>query len=176
MLLHEMIQQAYNTKWDYTNNFVIQINQSPNSVQFHRTFFEIGELINLHIQNVELPDLTGQAIEHYSIDRWNVALGPDMPYRFTITFNDSDDMRLWKSFMRQYELTKLNYFDDSKLEVSVFNASDYHEDEYGQHIVTFREAIIESVGRFPLSNEEEAKIVKFTVGFKQTRYSVEDTF
>jgi hypothetical protein len=127
----------------------------------------LGDELNAHIVDVSLPDfVTSQVSEAYSVDRYRFTLGVDQPLRFTITFMDSDDMRLWRDFIKLYDSTKLNYFDDCKFEVSIYKDSDYHDDREPVHLITYTEVIIEQVNKITLNNEEEAKISRFTVSFK----------
>lgn len=174
MKLQDVITKQYQKKWSYTNNFFIQINCPGNSVHLNREFIKYGEEINMHIQNVDLPDFTGNAIETVVMGHYRMHVSIDQPYRLSITFLDSDNLALWKDFVRQYYDTKNEYFDRIKLEISVYKDDDFDPQGDRSHIITFKDVMIENVNKFPVSNEDDASIAKFAVAFKSNSYTLDN--
>lgn len=173
MKLNEVITRAYKEKWDYTNQFSIDINQGAGSSLSSLAFITKGQDLAMHVVNVDIPDLQAEQIEAWQVDRYRVQLGPDQVYRFGIQFADSNDLELWRSFAQGYQKTRDDYFDRCKMEIQIYKEPDYDPDGQRVHLITFEEQIIESVGKIPFSNESEPEIIKFNVQFKQTKFSID---
>lgn len=175
MKLRDVISKVYQKNWSYTNNFRVEIHPNGNSqlLAENLQFLNLKEELNLHIQSVEIPDFQqSQPIEEYVVDRYRIQLTADQVYRFNINFIDHNNFEIWRSFLRAYELTRENYAEVVKLEIKFFKEDEMDFD--GQlpstHLVTFKDCIIENVGRISLSNEDESTLQKFAVGFKQASY------
>lgn len=172
MKLHEVITKAYTKKWSYSNNFFVQIKVEMFSTLSQYAFILMGEELNMHITSISLPDLQAQPIEEWQVDRYRFQLAQDLPYKLTISFIDSDDLILWRSFSEAYTRTKQSYFDNVKMEISIYKESDYDPDQPRTHLITYSEAIIESVSAVPFSNDSDQEIAKFTVSFKTQKYKL----
>lgn len=177
MRLSDAIVKAHEKNWSFTNTFSIQIHVDGNSQLKGLQFLELKDEINMHIASVDLPDIQGTQIEEFVVDRFRLGISADQPYRFSINFIDYNQMEIWRSFIEGYNRTKENYFDNIKLSVKIFKEPDVTlNSEEGDlvHLITFKEAMIESVGRFSLSNEDEAQIQKFSIQFKSSVYDTQE--
>lgn len=175
MNLKDVVLKAYKKNWSLTNNFrvFLHLPQIENHAFEGLPFVDMGDELNMHIQNIDLPDLQASGnIEQWVVDKNRFHLGQDQPYRFTINFLDSDNLMLWRAFLSAYDLTKYNYFDNIKVVISVHKESDYDESEPLTHIITFSECIIEGVNKVPFSNEDDPSIQKFGVQFKAAKYEL----
>lgn len=137
------------------------------------TFLTMGEDLSRFITKTAIPDLTYDVKDQFTINKRRTIIGADNYYQFSIEFMDQDNAQLWRSFVEQYKLTKGGWFDDVKLTVSFFKLPDHPDQEdRGVHLVTFKECVIENLGGLSFSNEDETQILRFTVQFRQTDYSL----
>jgi len=159
---------AYNTKWSYINSFTIELDLSPTIKKLVGWTSDLNSrAINLNIVSFNTPQFTNQNIEHYTGDRWFIHNGRDELYRFSITFRDQDQMKLYRKFVATYLFQRTMYFDDIKSTVHLYKDADY-ADETIKKIATYNNAMIDSVSQLQFSNNTETQIAEFTVEFKCT--------
>lgn len=162
MKLSTGIVQAYERQWSMINSFTIQINLSAALQEIVGSFTDD---INLNIVSATTPDFTNDPIEAYIGGKWYIANGKDQLYRFTITFRDQNQMKLYRTFLKIYDYTKYNYFDDSKMSI-IYNKDADWANESELQIVEFNGVLIEAVSNLSFSNDTENQIAEFTVSFK----------
>ena len=162
MKLSTAISEAYERKWSMANTFTVQIEMPP---------FLSGKVgiftddINLSIISLNTPDFTNDPIEVFVANRWVIQNGKDALYRFSITFRDHDQMALYKKFVKIYNMTKENYFDDIKMTVYVEKDADWGS-EKDMKFSEYQGVLVESVSNVAFSNDTENQIAEFTVSFK----------
>lgn len=171
MKLHEVVKKAYEKQWSFTNSFSIQIDPASQNMRALE-FYTLGEELNMHVAKANIPNTTHEAKETYTVGGYRLVMGPDQVYRFEIEFADHDNMSLWRSFMEQYRLTKLGYYDDIKMDVSFYKESDYNNSEDSQLLIRYVGSTIENVSGIQFSNEDDAQIAKFTVSFRSPEFSL----
>ena len=160
--LADAINDAYNRRWAMINTFTVEI---------HLPWYLRGKVgsfdedINLNIVSVTTPDFTNDPIEVFVANRWVIQNGKDALYRFTITFRDHNQMSLYKKFMRIYNLTKENYFDDIKMNIVINKDPDW-ANESDKKIMHFWGVLVEGVSNLAFSNDTENQIAEFTVSLK----------
>ena len=160
--LADAINDAYNRRWAMINTFTVEI---------HLPWYLRGKVgsfdedINLNIVSVTTPDFTNDPIEVFVANRWVIQNGKDSLYRFTITFRDHNQMSLYKKFMRIYNLTKENYFDDIKMNIVINKDPDW-ANESDKKIMHFWGVLVEGVSNLAFSNDTENQIAEFTVSLK----------
>ena len=160
--LADAINDAYNRRWAMINTFTVEI---------HLPWYLRGKVgsfdedINLNIVSVTTPDFTNDPIEVFVANRWVIQNGKDSLYRFTITFRDHNQMSLYKKFMRIYNLTKENYFDDIKMNIVINKDPDW-ANESNKKIMHFWGVLVEGVSNISFSNDTENQIAEFTVSIK----------
>lgn len=160
--LADAINDAYNRRWSMINTFTAEIHL-PSYLRSKVGSFD--EDINLNIVSVTTPDFTNDPIEVFVANRWVIQNGKDSLYRFTITFRDHDQMSLYKKFMRIYNLTKENYFDDIKMNIVINKDPDW-ANESDKKFMHLWGVLVEGVSNLSFSNDTENQIAEFTVSFK----------
>lgn len=163
MNLKDAIVTAYETNWSMINTFTVQFDFPiffDNLLQV-----EFDESINLCIKSVNTPDFQNTPIEVFVGNKWRIQNGRDELYKFSITFRDKDQMRLYKSFYNIYKQTREQYFDKCSFTVIIYKDADYFS-ETDRKIMEFNGTLIESVSNLAFSNETQSEIAEFTVNFK----------
>lgn len=162
------LKLAYETKWSYVNNFSVRftfVDEISKYIGWDSSYLE--ENINLHIINIDTPQLTNQGVEVFVGDQWKIHNGRDELYRFSITFRDYDQMELYTKFVKAYFFQKTQYFDDCKITVELFKDSDYLS-ETDRRLYAFENTMIDSVSQVQFNNTTEGQIAEFSVNFKST--------
>jgi hypothetical protein len=163
------IQKIYETKWSYINTFDLRI------FNIHeKTKAAIGwdnDVMNRdltqYVVSIDTPQFTNQPIEVFVANKWVIGNGRDELYRFSITFRDFDQMKLYRKFVQLYQRTREDYFDHVKFTVQLAKEGDY----YGQNeqkLFDLENTIVESVSQLQFNNTTENQIAEFTVNFKTT--------
>lgn len=167
--LSDAINDAYSRKWSMINTFTIDISMDhPDLPKMVGGPFK--EDINLNIVSHDTPDFTNEPIEVFVANRWVIQNGRDALYRFTITFRDEDQMKLYKKFMAIYNISKETWFDTLAMTITVSKDADWFG-ETGRKFVTYGGCMVESVSNLSFSNDTENQIAEFTVSFKCTKPS-----
>lgn len=168
MKLSDGIQLAYQRKWSMINTFTVQF-ILPNPLV--DLVGEFGEDTNLSIIGVQTPDFTNDPIEAFIANRWVIHNGKDALYRFSMTFRDYDQMSLYRRFMKIYNSTKENFFDDVSMRVIVEKDGDWNS-EKSKKLMNFGGCLVEGVSNLAISNDSESQVAEFTVNFKCTSAAV----
>ena len=159
------LARAYDTKWSYINTFTVEFLFTDYITKEAKWTQEDIQNINIHIKSISTPTYTNQPIEAYIGDKWHIQNGRNEMWRFTISFRDSDKLRLYRKFLLMYQAQKDNYFDDVKTGIKLYKDADY-ADENSSLVFDFAESMVESVSQVQFSNETEAQIAEFDVEFK----------
>lgn len=165
MKLKDGITAAYETHWSMINTFTVefQFGRNINMSSLLKTKFD--DSINLHIVSINTPSFQNTAIESFVGNRWRIQNGRDELYKFSITFRDKDQMRLYKSFFNLYKETKEQYFDNCSFSVIITKDADYYN-EVDRKFMVLNGTIIESVSQLQFSNDTQNQIAEFSVDFK----------
>ncbi|UOK16786.1 hypothetical protein [Vibrio phage phiKT1024] len=164
MKISDGIKQAYDRQWSMINTFTVQINTPP-AVQS-----EVGTFtddINLNIISVSTPDFVNDPIEAFIANRWFIHNGKDQLYRFSITFRDQNQMSLYRSFLKIYNMSKTNYFDDVAMSIIISKDADWFN-ESDKILMELGGTMIEGISNLDFSNDTENQIAEFTISFKST--------
>lgn len=163
MNLKDGITKAYETHWSMINTFTVQFNFPIYLEKFLKVKFD--DSINLHVKSLNTPDFQNNPIEVFVGNRWRIQNGRDELYKFSITFRDKDQMRLYKTFYDIYRDTKEQYFDNCSFTVRVIKDADYMN-ESNRKIMEFNGTLINNISNIAFSNESQSEIAEFTVDFK----------
>jgi len=165
MKLKDGITKAYETHWSMINTFTVefQFGKNLNMKNLLKTKFD--DSINLHIVSVDTPSFQNNPIETFIGNKWRIQNGRDELYKFSITFRDKDQMRLYKSFFNLYKETKEQYFDNCCFSVTIYKDADYYG-EKDKKFMVLNGTIVESLSQLQFSNDTQNQIAEFTVGFK----------
>jgi hypothetical protein len=165
MKLKDGITKAYETHWSMINTFTVEF-QFGNNVYMERlSRIKFDDSINLNIVSVTTPDFQNTAIESFVGNRWRIQNGRDELYKFSITFRDRDQFKLYTAFYNLYRETKEQYFDNCSFSVIIYKDADYYN-ESDRKFMELNGTIIESVGQIQFSNDTQNQIGEFTVDFK----------
>lgn len=168
MKISEGIKQAYDRQWSMVNSFTIQINLTP-ALQNQVGIFT--DDINLNVISLNTPDFVNDPIESFIANKWFIHNGRDELYRFSITFRDQNQMDLYRKFLKIYEYTKTNYFDDVAFSIIVMKDADWYN-EQDIIVMELGKTLIESVSNIAFSNDTENQIAEFQVNFKCTEPTI----
>ena len=163
MNLKDGITKAYETHWSMVNTFTVEFNFPIYLERFLKVRFD--DSINLCIKSVNTPDFQNSPIEAFVGNKWRIQNGRDELYKFSITFRDKDQMRLYKSFYDIYKETREQYFDNCSFDVIIYKDADYY-DETDKKFMALNGTIIESLSQLQFSNDTQNQIAEFTVNFK----------
>lgn len=165
MKLRAGIVKAYETHWSMINTFTVNFNfgRNLNMQRLLKTKFD--DSLNLHIVSLTTPDFQNTSIETFIGNRWRIQNGRDELYKFSITFRDKDQLRIYKSFYNLYRETKEQYFDNCSFSVIIYKDADYYN-ESDKKFMELNGTIIESVSQLQFSNDTQNQIAEFTVNFK----------
>lgn len=179
MQLAKAVQLTYNKKWSMANTFTISItlpipilvNLAKSDSAIYSDFVnEFNEDLNLHVVSIDTPDFTNDPIEAFVANKWRINNGRESVKQFTITFRDHNQMSLYRKFLHIYHATKVSYFDDVKMNITVKKDPDW-ANESEQELLEFSNTIVMGVSNLSLSNSNESQIAEFTVTFKCTDVS-----
>lgn len=173
MKFSEGLIQAYKRKWAHINNFSVQFmfneriksGAGTNDDGISWDEARDGYNINLNVISIDTPQFTNQPIEVFVANMWKIHNGRDELYRFSMTFRDEEDMKYYKKFLRLYQITKEDYFDNIKFNVILNKDPDYYGDVITK-IFELNECIVESVSQIQFNTTTENQIAEFTVQFK----------
>lgn len=165
MNLKDGISKAYETHWSMINTFTVEFQFGDNLNMISLLKADFDDSLNLHIISITTPDFQNSPIETFIGNRWRVQNGRDELYKFSITFRDKDQMRLYKSFYNLYRETKEQYFDNCSFDVIIYKDADYY-DETDKKFMALNGTIIESLSQLQFSNDTQNQIAEFTVNFK----------
>lgn len=174
MILAKGIQQAYETKWSMANTFTILMpipqaildNLILDGNNLDADFnHEFGDQINLHIISMDTPDFTNDPIEAFVANKWRINNGKESVKQFTMTFRDHNQMSLYRKFLHLYDVTKVSYFDDVAMTITILKDADWAGEE-DQVFMQINGAIVMAVSNISLNNTIESQIAEFTVTFK----------
>ena len=126
----------------------------------------VGTDLNLCIKSITTPDVTNTPIEEYIANKWFIHQGRQELYRFSITFRDLDQMKLYREFHKLYKDQRNNYFDDICMQVKILKDSDWYGEPVTKEFMTFEGTMIENISNVSFNNENENEIVEFSVNFK----------
>lgn len=172
MILAKGIQKAYETKWSMANTFTIAIT-IPDAITKNLAKYglatdfanEFGDQLNLHIVSIDTPDFTNDPIEAFINNKWRLNNGKDSVRQFSIVFRDHNQMSLYRKFLHLYDVTKVSYFDDVAMTVTLSKDPDW-ANEVERPFMEFTGVIVMGISNLSLSNATESQIAEFTVTFK----------
>lgn len=121
--------------------------------------------VNLNIVSVTTPDITNSTIDNFIGNKWFAGNGRNELYRFSITFRDSDQMSLYRTFCALYKDNCEQYFDSTCFTVSITKDADWGG-ETNTSVFVFDGTIIDNIGNVSFNNTSDAQIMEFTVNFK----------
>lgn len=163
MKLKDGIVKAYETHWSMINTFTVNFNFSW--LMEKQLQLPFDDSLNLHIVSLDTPSFQNTPIETFIGNRWRIQNGRDELYKFSITFRDKDQMKIYKSFYNLYKETKEQYFDNCSFSVIIYKDADYYN-ESDKKFMELNGTIIESVSQLQFSNDTQNQIAEFTVTFK----------
>lgn len=163
MKLKAGIVKAYETHWSMINTFTVNFNFSW--LMEKQLQLPFDDSLNLHIVSLDTPSFQNTPIETFIGNRWRIQNGRDELYKFSITFRDKDQMKIYKSFYNLYKETKEQYFDNCSFSVIIYKDADYYN-ESDKKFMELNGTIIESVSQLQFSNDTQNQIAEFTVTFK----------
>jgi hypothetical protein len=166
MKLSQSIVEAYDTKWSFINSFDVSFQFSGSMMaQSGWNNATDGRNINLHVVSIDTPQFTNSPIEVFVANQWAIHNGRDELYRFSITFRDKDQMSLYRKFVKMYQYTREDYFDNISFYVRLSKDADWLG-ERDSTLMEFYDTMIESVSQLQFNNTTENQIAEFTVQFK----------
>jgi len=164
MRLHDVISSVYTKPWTRINNFSVQLSFA--NIMFEKLVgWDLSEEdLILSLKSIDTPQYSNNAIEVFTGNEWRFNNGRDEMFRFTMTFRDFDQMKVYTSFVNIYNKSKDNYFDNIKLSIIV-NLDD--EDGVSKRVLfEAKDAIVDSISKVNFDHTTENQIVEFSVEFK----------
>lgn len=163
--LHDAVAEIQNTQWTLNNNFYVQLLFGSSKLAQECGLSTID--INLYIKDCIVPQVgSGSTIEHFTLDRFRIAMGVWDPVTITLKFRDYDNLSLYKKFVEYASKERFKYFDEYKFGVKLTKLGDYADDASESDIVTLEDCYITTVSQLTFSNDAEAQVLEFDVAIK----------
>ena len=184
MSLNDVMKDIQQTKWTKINNFAVSMTFAnvntdlpkvagvPESIITGGSF--LPEVLDKSVIAFDTANLTNMTLDAFIGFRWNTHVSRDELYRFSLTFRDFDNMVLYKTFSKMYQLSKGRYYDSIKMNVTVFNDVEYVNTGDKKQFLRYEGAIIENISQVQFNNTTENQIAEFTIGFKCPKVVVDD--
>jgi len=165
--LNDIIQRVQNTNWTKINNFNIIL--MPLSPEFANIIGwelsnEFNDQLNTSLISIDTPTYTNQEVAEFIGGMWRYHDGRDEMFRFTLTFRDYDQFKLYRTFANAYYKMKDAYFDSIRFVVQVYAGDDKRVKD--RLIFKTDTAIIENLSQLQFNHSTENQIAEFSVGFK----------
>ena len=172
MKLSNIIETVKSTHWTQINNFYINIQFVPNGNNSGPIKFSkmcgwdsiTMEELNASLISVNTPQFQNALVSQYVQYEWRFAQGRDQLYRFSMTFRDFDQMKLYDIFKTLYLKGKQQYYDNIKMNIQIIADKDIGIAN-AMPIYQTSTAIIESVSQLQFSHNTENQIAEFSVNF-----------
>lgn len=167
--LASMVLKAYNTKWSFINNFKVQFKAGDalwSAANCSNKDLIQSEDLNLFIKGIDTPQLNYSVISEYTGAKYNLATGRKSDMSLTLHFRDYDQCVLYRSFCKLWQAQDLLYLDEIGIQIDIYKGADYKSDKEDMPLMSCTELIIENVSQMQFSNETEAQIAEFDVGFR----------
>jgi uncharacterized membrane protein len=173
--ISDAINIIQDKKWTKINNFNVTINfdeaepgEDHGPIDFARmcgwTSNNItNDDVNASLISVTTPQYQNQTINQYVSYEWRFHQGRDDLYRFSMTFRDYDQMKLYNLFRKLYIKGKGQYYNKIKMNIKVNLAEDYGVREIP--VFQTSTAIIENVSQLQFSHNTENQVAEFAVNF-----------
>ena len=172
MKISNAINIIQNKKWTKINNYYIDIafdtpidgGKGPQDFAKMCGWYDLTPYdINTSLISVTTPNYANANVMQYVSYEWRFHQGRDEIYRFSMTFRDYNQMKLYNTFRTLYIKGKEQYYDKIKMNIKVNLAEDYGV--YAMPIFQTTTAIIESVSQLQFSHNTENQIAEFTINF-----------
>jgi hypothetical protein len=173
--ISEAVNIIQNKKWTKINNFHVDItfdgkadNEKYGPVDFAKLCGWTSNTItpddiNAALISVNTTQYQNQTVNQYVSYEWRFHQGRDDLYRFSMTFRDYDQMKLYNLFRTLYIKGKDQYFNKIKMNIKVNLADDYGVKEVP--IFQTTTAIIENISQLQFSHNTENQVAEFSVNF-----------
>lgn len=164
MTLGDVVNKIITKRWTKINNFSISLNLPGGGFRNSCKWDITDDDLNLSLKSIDTPQYSNNPIEYFTGNEWRFNNGRDDMFRFTMTFRDYDQMKLYSSFVNMYNKAKDNYFDNIKLDITIYIESDVGVSK--TLLLTASDSIIESISQIQFDHTTENQIAEFTVNFK----------
>lgn len=163
MQLSKAISKIHDTKWSMVNNFTIQINNDKLSSVIREDIgvFDQDEL-NLSLVNIQTPDFANTLISSFIANGWRFHTNYDNLYTMSLTFRDKNQMELYRKFLKLYESTKDQYFDDVKFEMIIYKDPDWYGEEQSKFMI-LESCIITDISNIDFNTTTASEIAEFKI-------------
>lgn len=171
MQLSEIINVVQNKNWTKINNFFVNIQfnpgvNGPGPLDFSKLCgwdTITNDDLNSALISVSTPQFQNALISQYVSFEWRFHQGRDELYRFSMTFRDYDQMKLYNIFKTLYIKGKEQYYTNIKMNIEIMLDEDFNVEQIP--IYQTNTAIIESVSQLQFSHNTENQVAEFTVNF-----------
>lgn len=166
MSINKAITLIEETKWTKINNFSVYIdfmNEQFKNIINYPQGTELEETLKKSVISITTPTYNNTFINKYVSYEYRFHQGKDEIYRFSITFRDFDQMKLFKVFRDAYIKGKFQYYDNIRMNIVIYNDEDFGVEQ--KPIFWTTTAIIETISQLSFSHSTENQIAEFTVGF-----------
>jgi len=170
--ISDAVNIIQNKKWTKINNYSIYImfdaptNGGTGPQDFAKMcgWYDIEpDDLNSSLISLTTPNYANANVMQYVSYEWRFHQGRDEIYRFSMTFRDYDQMKLYNTFRTLYIKGKEQYYDKIKMNVMILLDEDIGV--YTMPVFQTTTAIIESVSQLQFSHNTENQIAEFTVNF-----------
>lgn len=162
--LSDVISSVMQKKWTKVNNFSVEFNVTNESFRSLIGWNITEEDFNEALKSIDTPQYTNNPIEQFVGNEWRFNNGRDEMFRFTMTFRDFDQMKMYTSFIEMYNKSKDNYFDKIKCEIKIYLDADTGTKR--TQLFSASDCIIESISQIQFDHSTEGQIAEFSVNFK----------
>jgi len=180
LLLNDVISTVQSKYWTKINNFYINIMfepgiDGPGPIDFANMcgWKDIkNDDLNTSLISVTTTPYQNALVSQYVSYEWRFHEGRDQLYRFSMTFRDYDQMKLYNTFRTLYIKARGQYFDKIKMNIKIYMDNDFGVK--AQPIFQTTTAIIENLSQLQFSHNTENQIAEFTINFVCNTNEVDD--
>lgn len=177
MNLSDAVSRIYRRDWSYTNTFFVKIDLTGDA--FVKNKLKFPDDIDINVVSISMPDLNTEPIDAWTINHNRFVHGAEQEISITVRFIDYDNMHLWRQFAKIYDLSKSSYPKALWLDLSVYKSADSLASSVvstdlvpNQHIITYKDCTVRSIGNIDFNNESDAQVAQFNVMFIARSYSL----
>lgn len=161
MNLSQGITKAYETKWCFANSFTVKF--TFNEYTPYMRELESDD-INVNILSITTPEFSNSPVELWIGNRWRIQNGRANLYRYSITFKDKDQMKLYRLWNALYSESGHQYFDAVSFTTNIFKDKDWLNEEQSETpLISLGQSIVESISQLTFNNDIQNQIAEFTV-------------
>ena len=162
------MENALGTDWNFTDEFDTSFHNNKYSLNEMSTTVGLSaqDLLDMCVMNIDMPQVSGDIDSVLIAGEYRLNAKKFQPFTITITFRDVLGLKLRDYFMKIWQETQTQYFNDIKSSISIKTK--------GNLLFESDTCLISSVSQVQLDNSN-TQVAEFSVEFQTPHYTNSDT-